>query len=59
VLLGVPDYSRELGARLARHGFAAPRLVDGRAAARGAALLAQAWHRRQEPLCGWVERVAL
>jgi N-acetylglucosamine kinase-like BadF-type ATPase len=59
VLVGVPAYADELGARLVRHGFGAPRLVDGRAAARGAALLAQAWHDREEPLCGWVERVAL
>src|SRR5690606_19207672 len=51
VLVGVPDYRRELGARLARHGFGAPRLVDGRAAARGAAQLAHAWHCREEPLC--------
>jgi hypothetical protein len=30
-------------------------LVDERAAADGAAMLASAWARRDEPLCRWVD----
>lgn len=38
---------------------APPRLSDERAGARGAARLARAWHRREQPLCGWVDHVAI
>ncbi|MBK8096808.1 MAG: hypothetical protein IPK26_06855 [Planctomycetes bacterium] len=38
---------------------ASPQLADDRAAARGAARLAMAWHRRERPLCQWVDHVAI
>lgn len=59
VLAGNASYAACVSELLAAQGFRAPRLLDGRAAARGAARLARAWHEGAQPLCGWVEHVAL
>lgn len=45
--------------RLASFGAAAPRFLDARAAARGAAWLAHEWHRRREPAHTWVQSVTI
>lgn len=45
--------------RLASFGSAEPRLLDPRAAARGAAWLAQEWNARREPAHTWVQRVTI
>lgn len=45
--------------RLASFGTAAPRFLDERAAARGAAWLAHEVHHRREPAHTWVQRVTI
>jgi hypothetical protein len=59
VLLGAAAVAERLAQRLRSLGASQPRLLDVRAAARGAASLAQAWHERRSPQCEWVEHVAL
>ncbi|MFM1873956.1 MAG: N-acetylmuramic acid 6-phosphate etherase [Planctomycetota bacterium] len=59
VLTAAPGYAAALGERLGSHGFAKARIIDGRAAARGAARLAMGWAKKEQPFCGWVDRVAL
>ena len=59
LLNGVPSLAAALGANLAAQGACAPRQIDARGAARGAAWLAQGWHEGHQPERQWVERVAL
>ncbi len=54
----VPDYLAAVGARFTARGAVAPVLVAPRAAAFGAAWLADGWHRGQSPQKEWVDRVA-
>ncbi|MFN9844124.1 MAG: BadF/BadG/BcrA/BcrD ATPase family protein [Planctomycetota bacterium] len=53
-----PDYLAAVAARLTARGAVAPVLVAPRAAAVGAAWLAEGWHRGQSPQKEWVDRVA-
>ncbi|MBL8748791.1 MAG: hypothetical protein JNK78_06500 [Planctomycetes bacterium] len=48
-----------LAERLASFGAAAPRFLEARAAARGAAWLAHEVHHRREPALTWVQRVTI
>jgi N-acetylglucosamine kinase-like BadF-type ATPase len=59
VLLAAPVIGALLAERLRALGAAAPRVLDARAAARGAAWLAHGWHQQLEPQHTWVTRVAL
>jgi N-acetylglucosamine kinase-like BadF-type ATPase len=59
VLTGVPMVHELVAERLRSFGAQTPSSVDDMAAARGAALLAQAWHQRAQPLCRWVTDGAL
>lgn len=59
VLLGAPAIQALLSERLRALGAGAPRELDARAAARGAAWLAHGCHHRLEPQHSWVTRVAL
>lgn len=59
VLVGAPGIAELLVQRLRALGAAPPSSIDGRAAARGAAWLAQGWHERIEPQFTWVQRVAI
>lgn len=54
----VPDYFAAVGARFTARGAVAPTLVAPRAAAVGAAWLADGWHRGVSPQKEWVDRVA-
>lgn len=59
VLRAVDGYRGQVAARLATFGCRAPRLLDDRAPARGAAWLAAEWHAQRQPAAGWVDHVTL
>ncbi len=59
VLTGAPALAEALAERLRTFGAASPRTIAPRAAAHGAAWLAQGWHLGQEPQRSWVQRVAI
>ncbi|HLQ37694.1 MAG TPA: BadF/BadG/BcrA/BcrD ATPase family protein [Planctomycetota bacterium] len=58
-LTAVPSLRQQLTGRLCAFGAPVPQLADALAAARGAAALAEAWHRRAQPAHTWVQHVAL
>ncbi len=58
-LVAAPAIRELLTQRLRALGASAPRVLDVRAAARGAAWLAHGWHTHLEPQHTWVTRVAL
>ncbi len=59
MLINASACAGALDERLRRLGAMGHRLVPARAAAHGAAWLAQGWHEGLEPQRGWVQRVAL
>jgi len=59
VLSSVDAVRAIVAERLAVFGGGAIHVAADDAAARGAALLAQAWHQRVQPMCRWVTDVAL
>ncbi|MSR39884.1 MAG: hypothetical protein EXS02_13725 [Planctomycetes bacterium] len=59
VLASVATVRAMVADRLSMFGAARPVIAAELAAARGAALLAQAWHQREPPMCRWVTDVAL
>ena len=59
VVTHAPAVAELLAQRLRTFGAGTPQQVAPRAAAVGAAWLAQGWHLRQQPQTAWVERVTL
>ncbi len=54
-LMGNEGLRKLLGSRVLALGARSFELVDDNAAAHGAAALASAWAKRQQPLCNWVD----
>ena len=59
VLTGAPTIAESLTQRVRGFGSAVPRTIALRAAAHGAAWLAEGWHCRRQPQSSWVQRVSI